>query len=385
MNKKEISEIKKQFTPERNVITRICGCYIDGEKNIKFTSKDAFYSLPEEDVHKYCDIFRRSLSGTLGKNLIPMEFPLEQEMEGGTQEFLMQLRKSKLQDDGLVQTFYQKIIENYAYGLNYYIILIHSVYDIPGKASDNLEMEDASEEVYDFLLCSICPVNLSKAGLSYNAEKNAIEDRTRDWVVDAPANAFLFPAFNDRSTDIHSTLYYSKNSEELHPEFVENVLGAVAPLTADSQKEAFHNIIAETLREDCDYEAMKNIHEALNEIIAESKDSPEPPVLTKTEMKQILEQSGIPDERIDDFEKDFDKTVDDDTTLLAANVANIRKFNIETPDITIKVNPDRTDLIETRIIDGKQCLVITVNDHIEVNGVNVRTIARNTSIQSTES
>ncbi len=375
MNKKEISEIKKQFTPERNVITRICGCYIDGEKNIKFTSKDAFFSLPEEDVHKYCDIFKHSLSGTLGKNLLNMEFPLEQEMPGGTHEFLMRLRESKLQDDELVNEFYQKIIEHYEYSLNYYIILIHAVYDIPGRSSDGIDMDDASDEVYDFILCSICPVNLTKPGLGYNEQKNTIEDRTRDWIVEAPAKAFLFPVFNDRSTDIHSVLYYSKNPEELQPGLVEDVLGASVPMTADSQKETFNTIISETLGDECNYETIKNIHEALNEMITESKDAPEPLVLTKNGVKQILEQSGIPEEKMDSFDKDYEETVGDNTTFLAANVASVRKFNIETPDVVIKVNPDRTDLIETKIIDGRQCLVITVNDHIEVNGVNVRTIS----------
>lgn len=374
MNKKEISEIKKQFTPERNVITRICGCYIDGEKNIKFTSKDAFYSLPEEDVHKYCDIFKHSMSGTLGKNLLNMEFPLHQEMEGGTQHFLMKLRESKLQDDDLVNEFYQKIIENYDYGMNYYIILIHAVYDVPGRSTDGLEMDDASDEVYDFLLCSICPVNLTKAGLGYNELKNTIEDRTRDWMVDAPAKAFLFPVFNDRSTDIHSVLYYSKNPEELMPGLVEEVLGAAVPMGAESQKETFNTIITETLGEECNYETMKNIHEALNEMITQAKDEPEPLILTKKGVKEIIENSGIPDEKFQEFDKDFDAAVDDDAEFLASNIASVRKFNIETPDVIIKVNPDRTDLIETRIIDGKQCLVITVNDHIEVNGVNVKTI-----------
>lgn len=374
MNKKEISEIKKQFTPERNVITRICGCYIDGEKNIKLTSKDAFYSLPEEDVHKYCDIFKRSMSGTIGKNLINMEFPIEQEMEGGTQDFLMKLRETQLKDDTLVTEFYNKIIENYAYGMNYYIILIHALYDIPGKSSDGLEMDDASDEVFDFIMCSICPVNLTKAGLGYNEEKNIIEDRTRDWMVEAPSKAFLFPVFNDRSTDIHSVLYYSKNPEELQPELVENVLGASTPMSAENQKETFNTILTESLGEEFDYETVRNIHETLNEMISQSKDEPEPLVLTKTGVKEILEQSGVANEKIECFDKDFEETVGNNATFLASNVANVRKFNIETPDISIKVNPERTDLIETRIIDGKQCLVITVNDHIEVNGVNVRTI-----------
>lgn len=32
MTKQEISEIKKLFTPKNCSITRICGCYVDGEK-----------------------------------------------------------------------------------------------------------------------------------------------------------------------------------------------------------------------------------------------------------------------------------------------------------------------------------------------------------------
>lgn len=142
-----------------------------------------------------------------------MEFPLEQELSGGTQEFLLQLRDSKLQDDMLIEEFYQKIIENYNYGENYYIILIHVAYDIPGKSTDGTEMFDASDEVFEYVLCSICPVHLSKEGLCYNPETNHVENRIRDWIVEPPVKGFLFPVFNDRSTDIHGVLYYSKSQK----------------------------------------------------------------------------------------------------------------------------------------------------------------------------
>lgn len=122
----------------------------------------------------------------------------------------MKLRDEKLADDETVDSFYNKVIENYEYGENYYIILIHSAYDVPGKASDNEEMFDASEEVYNHILCCICPVKLSEPGLSYNETTNAIEERPRDWWVQTPMTGFLFPAFNDRSSDIHSVLYFSK-------------------------------------------------------------------------------------------------------------------------------------------------------------------------------
>ena len=382
MNKKEILEIRKQFTPANCAITRICGCYVDHEKTKKMESKDAFLSLPEEEAFKYFDIFKKTLSGTMGKNMLNMEFPLDAEMPGGTQEFLLKLRGSKLEDDMLLEEFYDKIIESYIYEENYYIILIHAMYDVPGKASDGMEMFDASDEVYEYLLMSICPVSLSKAGLSYNAEDNRIQDRIRDWIVDMPAKGFLFPAFNDRSTDLHSVLYYTKKSEELQPEMIDQLLGARLPMSADVQKETFQMIIEDTLGEDGDYETVRNIHETLNDLIEEHKEEPEPLSLDKTEVKKIFEKSGVDAERMENFDRNFEENAGEKAVLLADNIAETRKFNIETPDVIIKVNPERADLVETRIIDGRQCLVIPVDDHIEVNGINVRTIRMNPGVQN---
>ncbi len=374
MNKKEVLEIRKQFTPRNCAITRICGCYVDHEKNKKLESKDAFLSLPEEEAFKYFDIFKKTLSGTIGKNMLNMEFPLDAEMPGGTQEFLLKLRNSRLEDDMLLEEFYDKVIATYEYGENYYIILIHAMYDIPGKSTDDLEMFDASEDVYEYLLMSICPVSLSKAGLCYNAEDNRIEDRVRDWIVDMPDKGFLFPAFNDRNTDLHSVLYYTKKSEDLQPELIEQLLGAQMPMSADTQKETFQMIIEDTLGEDGDYETVRNIHETLNDLIEEHKEEPEPLKLDKTDVKKIFEQSGVSAEKMENFDRNYEENAGEKTSLLASNIAETRKFNIETPDIIIKVNPDRADLVETRIIDGRQCLVIPVDDHIEVNGINVRTM-----------
>lgn len=382
MNKKEILEIRKQFTPANCAITRICGCYVDHEKTKKMESKDAFLSLPEEEAFKYFDIFKKTLSGSVGKNLLNLEFPLDSEMPGGAQEFLLKLRDSKLEDDMLLEEFYDKVIATYEYAENYYIILIHAMYDVPGKASDGMEMFDASDEVYEYLLMSICPVSLSKAGLSYNAEDNRIQDRIRDWIVDMPAKGFLFPAFNDRSTDLHSVLYYTKKSEELQPEMIDQLLGARLPMSADVQKETFQMIIEDTLGEDGDYETVRNIHETLNDLIEEHKEEPEPLSLDKTEVKKIFEKSGVDAEKMENFDRNFEENAGEKAVLLADNIAETRKFNIETPDVIIKVNPERADLVETRIIDGRQCLVIPVDDHIEVNGINVRTIRMNPGVQN---
>ena len=384
MNKKEVLEIRKQFTPANCAITRIAGCYVDHEKNKKMESKSAFLSLPEEEAFKYFDFFKKTLSGTMGKNMLNMEFPIDQEMPGGTQEFLMKLKASKLEDDMLLEEFYDKVIATYEYAENYYIILIHAMYDVPGRSSDNLEMFDASDEVYEYLVCSICPVSLSKAGLSYNAESNCIQDRIRDWVVDMPDKGFLFPAFNDRSTDIHGVLYYTKKSEDLQPELIEQLLGARMPMSANTQKETFQMLIEDTLGEDGDYETIRNIHDTLNDMIEEHKEEQEPLQLDKTDVRKVFEKSGVSSEKMECFDQNYEETAGEKTSLLATNITETKKFQIETPDIVIKVNPERADLIETRVIDGRQCLVIAVDDHIEVNGVNVRTLKRKKSTEEEE-
>lgn len=372
MIKQEISEIKKLFTPKNCSITRICGCYVDGEKNKKTELKQAFLSLPEEEMFKYFEILRKTLSGTLGKNLLTLEFPLATENEGGTQEFLLRLRDSRLKDETLLDAFYDKIIETYEYVGNYLILVIHDVYDVPGKTSDGIDMEDASDEVYEYILACICPVNLSKPGLSYNAVENTFQNRIRDWVVSMPETAFLFPAFNDRCADIHSTLYYSKDAEDLKEGFVEQLLGCPLPLSAGGQKETFHALIEETLGETCDIEIVKNIHEKINEMVQEHKEDPEPLVLDKNEVKTIFASSGVDNDKMAEFDRHYDETAGENTALYVSNVVNTRTFEVKTPDVVIKVNPERTDLIETRNINGRECLVIELGGNIEVNGITVR-------------
>ena len=372
MNKTEIAEIKKLFKKEDNGITRICGCYVDAEKNKRVELKEAFYSLPDEEIFKYVDIFRKTLSGTIGRTLINMEFPVEEEMkEDGKQKFLLDIVKSKLENNDLLDRFYDMVIDSYEYTGNYFIILIHDAYDIPSVTADGVENFDASDYVYDFVLCSICPVKLSKAGLCYNPEKNNIEDCIRDWLVQPPENGFLFPAFNDRNTDIHSLLYFAKNADEDDIHFCYDLLGCTLPIPAKEQKETFHSIVEQSLGNTCDYEVVKNIHENLNEIITDNKENPEPVELGKEDVKKLLASSGVPEEKMDVFEEKFTENIGETQRLIADNIANVRKFELKTPDVTIQVNPERTDLVETKVIDGIPCIVIECNDQVEVNGIRI--------------
>ena len=372
MNKKEVSEIKKLFTPAGCAITRICGCYVDAEKEKRTELKEAFLSLPEEEAFKYFTIFRGAMSGTLGKNLINMEFPLHTEAEGGTQEFLLRLRDSELKDDVLLEEFYDKVIDNYDYGENYYIILIHCAYDIPAKSTDGNEMFDASDYVYSFIQCSVCPVKPTKPALGYYVAENEFRTRTADWLVAPPELGFLFPAFDDRSANLYNALYYTRNTAENHPEFVEAVFQTQAPMAADTQKETFQALLADSLGEECDYDVVQAVHDQLCDLVDEHKHSreDEPLTLSKEVFKGMLECCGVTQERVEQFDRTFDDQFGADAGLNPQNLLQ-RQMDIRMPDVTIRISPERSDLVETRVVDGTRYLMIRVDEGVEVNGVNI--------------
>ena len=376
MNKKEIAEIKKLFTPSHCAITRICGCYVDAEKNVKTKLKEAFLSLEEEEMFKYFKIFKSTLSGTIGKNLLNMEFPLSQESDGGTQEFLLKLRNSELKDDALIDAFYEKVMADYLYPENYYIILIHGAYDVPGRASDNLDMDDASDYVYEFILCSICPVKLDKPGLFYNVSHNTIENRVQDWVVGAPETGFLFPAFNDRSTDIHSTLFYTKNTKEPHSEFMTNGLGCGVERTATEQKMAFHSIVRNVLgaedesTDDKLLDIQQNLSEMADDYAETHDDDDDPFILDSEAMNKVLSDCHVSEEKISRIEKSVNEAFGNkppiaanviDSKALAANEIRVEKLALESQvgDLTLELNEKNAQLEE------KDSVIQEKNNQIE--------------------
>ncbi|MEE8886611.1 MAG: DUF4317 domain-containing protein [Eubacteriales bacterium] len=373
MNKKEVIEIRKTMKPDDTRIQRICGCYVDGHKEKIAEMREAFLSLPEEELHKYSELLRKTTSGKIGKNLLNLEFPLEEEADGGRQSMLLALRDSELKDDELLEQFYDKVIATYLDAENYIILLAFGSYDVPGHATDGTEMEDASEYVYNFIICAICPVVLSKPGLVYDAEKKGFRECIQDRMVQMPEVGFLFPAFNDRNTDIHSLLYYSKNAEILHEEITEDLLGVQIPMTAGTQKKAFDAIIEETFSDGCDFEVAKTVHENLNALLEGKKEEPEPTPLDKKECLKFVESCGADADQIAHFEKAYDEEAGEDGEMLASNIASTRKFTVESDDVKISVDSSRTDLIETRVIDGIEYLMIPVTDNVTVNGIRIRT------------
>ncbi len=414
MIKKEINEIKSLYdTIQECGINRLVGCYVNGEKKKVKTFSDSFYNLPEEEMHKYLEIFRRTLSGTPGKNLIDMEFVTgKDEMSDGAtsagigKDLLNKLRKSELQDDAVLDEFYDKVIANYNYTGNYLILLIYQAYDVPGISSDGLEMDDASDEVFKYILCSICPMKLTKPGLGFDDALGEIHTLKQIFAVELPDTGFLFPEFNGRSSDDNAVLSFSKRTDQLQDSFLEKVLGVSVTLPAKQQKEGFTEFVSEVLGDESTFDTVLSIQENLKETVKNKKtEAPGQAVfLDKESMRDAFERSGVSDNRLEVFDKKFDEqfdmkrlyekqarveisdenldvvhatkeeyvpTVKVEEKLFADNVAPTRNFEVKNKNMLLRVSSKRTDIINTKMIDGKKCLVIEITEDMKVNGIPV--------------
>lgn len=372
MNSKEINEIKKCFSKTKCRIERLRACYVNEEKEKISVFHDMFLQLEEREQGKYCELFRRALSGRFGRNLYNVAFKAEEESEGGRQAQLYQLRNTALKNDELVDAYFDKLIASYIYPGKYLILAAYGVYDVPVKTKDNMQLDD-SEEVYTFVLTVICPVELLREGLCYDAATNSFLNRTNDWGVKNPEAAILFPAFNMRSTDIHEALFYSKSAEERHEELVQDILGRTLGRSEKTQREVFREVIESTLSGSCTFENVRSITEAVNTMIAEKKDDPDPVTLGKREVRVLLENNGADEEKIRTFERVYDEAMgEDNTPLNAENLQDTKQLTVRSTTMKLNVKSESMETLETRVIDGREYLLIPIADDIEVNGIRIR-------------
>ena len=425
MNKKEVLELKRRFKKEAATFTRVCGCYVDGNHNKVCKFGNTFLNLEEDEFYKYLEIANKALSGTIGNNLLELKFPIDEEEVGGRQHILMALRASKLEDENLLDTFYDLVIDTYDHAGNYLIVLFHDAYDVMSRTSDNNNL-DESEEVYEYLICAICPVDLSKPGLGFLEEEHRIGPRVRDWVVGAVDTAFLFPAFNDRSTDIHSTLFYTKNTKEPHSEFMANGLGCGIERTATEQKMAFHSIVRNVLgaedehTDDVLLDLQQNLSDMIDEYAETHDDDEDVFLLDKEVVTKLLADSEISEEKAAKIEKSVDEAFGEkppaaenviDSKALVQNELRVEKMALEdqvgtltvqlnekdealaertsqliekqeeidnyiaetkTYDVVLRVKPEKASQIKSQVINGQKCLVIPMDEdeHATINGVN---------------
>lgn len=321
MRKKDILELKKRFKKDYCTFSKMCGCYVNGEKNIILKFKETFLNLEEDEYFKYLEIAKKVLSGTIGNNILELNFPLNEDLINEKQISLMQLKNSQLNDDTLLDDFYKSIIDSYDYTGNFLILIFNDSYDVLTKTKDNQKL-DESEEVYEYVLCAICPVELSEPGLRYFEEENSIKARIRDWVVKPPINGFVFPAFIDRSSDVNSVMYYTKNAKDTHPELMENALGCYSKQTATIQKETFKSIIKDSFGAD-EKKADKvfmDIQDNLNTMVEEYNEmyddtDSEPISLKNKDIQNLLIESGVPEELTSKIEKSYIESFGDDIPL----------------------------------------------------------------------
>ena len=419
MRKKDILELKKRLKKDYCTFTKMCGCYVNGEKNVILKFRETFLNLEEDDYFKFLEIARKVLSGTIGNNILELNFPLNEDLINEKQVSLMQLKNSKLKDDSILDDFYNSIIDSYDYTGNFLILVFHDAYDVITKTKDNLKL-DESEEVYEYVLCAICPVSLSEPGLRYYEDEHKIKARIRDWVVNPPTNGFVFPAFIDRSTDVNSVMYYTKNAKDPHPELMENALGCSSKQTATIQKETFQSIIKDSLDADEEkadkifMEVQDNLNAMIEEhnAIYEDTDS-EPKTLTNKDIQNLLIESGVPEEATTKIEESYVESFGDDLPLaenlidakvLKANEQRKKEEHLEKQvailqtrleevkqevaadndednvnleesnpeyDVILQVKPEKVPQIKSEIIDGQKCIIIPINENeqAKVNGV----------------
>ncbi len=377
MDKKGIAEIRRLFTKDHCRIDKIAGCFVGEDGAVIAPLKDTFHALSEEDTAGYLELFRKVLTGKIGRNLYSMEFPLSEEQPGGRQAQLYQLLRSDFTDPKLIEDYCAKIVQNLDHAGRHLILLGTGAYDIPSKTSDGEEMEDASDYVYQFVVCCICPVVELKEGLCFDEETLSFVSKRSDLGVQMPMLGFLFPAFNDRMPDIHELLYYAKNEDERHLELVDELVGAEeVPVTESVQKELFTELVEKTLGRECNFENVKALTENMNEMIREDKEqgAEAPLELGRSQVRHLLSQTRPAEERTqieESFEKAYEETVGTERPFQAESIAGRTVMEIKSPSIKISVKSDMTAFITTRILDGREFLLIPVQDDIEVNGIRI--------------
>ena len=372
MNQKEISELRRRFRPEKSAVSRVYGCYVNGSRQVVSYLDESLGNMPAEEVEQYLNLLKKTLSGSLGRNLIDIVFSTEQVMDSDEHRLLSALRESQLEDQEVREEFYQKVLSSLDMdGGNYLILLAYDAYDVPQRSKD--DAPEDSETVFSYIICSVCPVKDGKLELGYFPGERQFHNCTAGQVVSPPELGFLFPAFDDRAANIYNALYYARKPDSLHQEFIDAVFHTEPPMSAPEQKEAFHAALCGALEDACSMEVLQSVHEQLLDKMDQHRDSkdPEPLTVTSQDVERILVDCGVPEERAAAFREQCGEQFGGDVALHPENLIDSKRFEIKTEQATISVDPAYTYLVETRTIDGRKYLLIPVEAEVEVNGLPV--------------
>ena len=376
MNQKEVNELRRRFRPDKNAISRVYGCYVNANHEIVSYLDTSLGLLPEEEIEMYLTRLKRTLSGGMGRNLIDIIFSTQQVMDSDEHRLLSNLRDSRLSNGEIREEFYHKVIENLEMGDDGYLILLaFDSYDVPRRGKDGEIQAENSDSVFSYIICAVCPVKDSGMALRYFTDQNEFHGSSAGLTVGNTAIGFLFPAFDNRSANIYNALYYAAKPAEIHQELIDALFKTDAPLlSAAEQREAFHNVLSQSLEDTCDYDLLQTVHEQLRERIEEHKEiqDPEPLAMTSGELKDILKSGGVESARLEAFERAYGDHFGENAVLNPGNLIDSKRFEIITPDARISVNPASSYIIETRVIDGRNYFLIPAEHDITVNGMPVR-------------
>ena len=373
MNDKELREVRKRFRPDQNNISHIRGCFVNEKKEIVTEFNESLALCPQEETESLLAIMKKTLSGSLGTNLIDLKFRTEQVRESDEHALLMALKRSELSDDDAVHELFFRIKENVTLGGNYVILLAFDKYDYFEYGKDGEKNED-SFGVYNFFVCSICPIKHMKSAVSFHAYDNTFHTLSSDSLIGAPELGFIFPAFEDRQENIYGSLYYTHDITKNHTDFVKRIFDLELPMPAAVQKETFDECLSETMSGGCNFELLCSVQEQISEMIEEHKEekSVEPLRVSKNEIKNTLKYCGIEEEKLEEFDKLYDEQFGEKTEVAPQNIVDVKKLEVKMPDVTIKINPKRRDLVSTQIINGAKYILIKADENVSVNGIDIK-------------
>ncbi|MDE6148699.1 MAG: DUF4317 domain-containing protein [Ruminococcus sp.] len=370
MNKKEIAEIKKNFSDDCGFFTmnHVVSAFVDSEKNIKCKTNRLYNTLPAEESELIMIILKKVLSGQIGKNLLEYHFPKDAYQEDGSQKFLYDVLQSRFTDDEIVDSFLNTVVEKMEYVSTYAIFAAHCTYSVL-KKNKNDDFEDDTELDYNFIITAVCPVNLRIDGLVYNEESNEIEKKANsDRIVELPSDGFLFPVFSDRSPDVNGVMYYTKNAKKPNTSIVDDLLGCEFVMSCQSEKATFQSILNNVVADELDYSMITTVNEKIQEIVDQNSHETEIPTIDKSKLSSILWESGVSQEKLEHLPKVYE-TAMGDKSLTAVNLID-RKTVLSVPSITVNITKDGVNKVRTEVIDGKKCLIIDLDDpEISVNGI----------------
>lgn len=373
MNEKENGEIRRHTRRDRSNMTAIYGCYVNPQKTILSQFRLSTGTMSENEAEKYFAFMKKNLSGAVGRNLIGIGFSTQQVMEGEEHKLLMALRESKLADEELLQKFYETVIGAIESEDNYLILIGCDAYDVPFKNKNDDDDADRAEETYRYLLCGICPVKDTKPALAYDSEEKVFHDGTIRQQLAPPMVGFLFPSFDDRTTNIYHAQLYTRDAGDNHEALVKVLFNTEPVMAAKDQKQAFEALLERSLDDECSMEVVQAVQTELTQLMAMHKESKvaDPLLINKEQVEAVLTANGVSEEKISKFSVEYDDTFGFEAELHPRNVVDQKHFQVKTPDVTINVAPESSHLVQTRIIDGMKYILIAADENVEVNGVNV--------------